>query len=67
MVDNVDLPDYAGQLVAFIAAKEREACAKLLELSTSELLLMAGEITAQELRTVKAVLSCLAARIRAKG
>lgn len=43
---------------------EREACAKMLELSNSELLLMAGEMTKQELRTVKAVLTQRAWAIR---
>lgn len=43
--------------------EERERCAKMLDLNSSELLLMAGEMTAQELRTVKAVLSGLRARM----
>lgn len=43
---------------------ENEACAQMLEISTSEILLMAGEMTAQELRTVKAVLAQRAAAIR---
>lgn len=45
---------------------EREACAQLLELSTKEILLMAGEMPAQELRTVKAVLTNRAAAIRGR-
>lgn len=44
--------------------QERENCANALELSNSALALMAGEMTAQELRTVKAVLKGCAARIR---
>lgn len=44
--------------------KEREACAQMLELRNSELLLMVGQMTAQELRTVKAVLAQLADAIR---
>lgn len=43
---------------------ERETAAQKLELSTSELLLLAGEMSAQELRTVKAVLKNRAAVIR---
>lgn len=39
------------------AADERAECAKLLRLSNTELLLLAGEMTAQELRTVQAVLA----------
>ncbi len=45
------------------AEDERTECAKLLDLSTSELQLLAGEMTAQELRTVKAVLRNRAAAI----
>lgn len=43
---------------------ERERCAKLLELSNQELLLLAGEMTANELLTVKAVLANRAKAIR---
>ena len=47
--------------------KERERCAKVNEawLNRSELLLHCGEMTAQELRTVTAVLKARAAAIRA--
>ena len=45
------------------AEDERSECAKLLDLSASELQLLAGEMTAQELRTVKAVLRNRAAAI----
>lgn len=45
-------------------AEEREACARSLEMTNAELLLMAGEMTAQELRTVQAVLKAKAAMIR---
>ena len=38
------------------AEDERIECAKMLRLSNTELLLLAGEMTAQELRTVQAVL-----------
>lgn len=48
-------------------ATEREACASTLELSQSELLLLAGEMTAQELRTVRAVLANRAAAIRRRA
>lgn len=43
---------------------ERAACIAQLTMSDSELRLMAGEMTAQELRTVKAVLGGCVARIR---
>ena len=45
------------------ASDERAECAKLLRLSNTELLLLAGEMTAQELRTVQAVLKNRAAFI----
>jgi hypothetical protein len=48
-------------------ATERESCAEKLELSRSELLLLAGEMTAQELRTVLAVLTNRAAVIRRRA
>ncbi len=41
---------------ALIRANERLECAALLELTNSELRLLAGEMTAQELRTVQAIL-----------
>lgn len=56
--------EQTGLLVAE-AANAREECAQLLEISTAELLLLAGEMTAQELRTVKAVLAQRARAIRA--
>lgn len=48
-------------------AEERERCARVNEawLNRSELLLHCGEMTAQELRTVTAVLKARAAAIRA--
>ena len=48
--------------VRIATMKERDACARMLELRDSELLLMAGEMTAQELRTVKAVLAAIRMR-----
>lgn len=50
-----------------VASEAREACAKLLESSSADLLLLAGEMTAQELRTVKAILAAKAREIRAMG
>ena len=50
-----------------VAATEREACARLCELKRSEFLLLGGEMTAQELRTVMAVLKSRAAVIRQRG
>lgn len=49
---------------ALCVTQRTEECAKLLEMSSSELLLLGGEMTAQELRTVKAVLAERARRIR---
>jgi len=43
---------------------EREACANMLNLTRSEALLMAGEMSAQEWRTVSAVLVVLQKRMR---
>lgn len=45
-------------------AAETEACAKLMELKRADLLLLGGEMTAQEIRTVQAVLANRAAVIR---
>ena len=53
--------------IAEAVSDEREACATLLELRDSELLLMAGEMTAQELRTVQAVLNNRASVIRTRS
>lgn len=44
--------------------QQREICAAMLELSSQDLTLMAGEMTAQELRTVKAVLKALQSSMR---
>jgi len=41
-------------------------CISWLEMSNSKLLLMAGEMSAQELRTVRAVLNAMANKIRQK-
>lgn len=60
------LPEIADER-NYAAEDEREACARMLELRDSELLLMAGEMTAQELRTVKAVLAQLADAIRMRS
>ncbi len=68
VVDQVIITDEIERLVRL--AKQRgaeesgEACATMLELSNSDLLLMAGEMTKQELRTVKAVLTQRAAAMR---
>jgi hypothetical protein len=45
---------------------EREACAKLLELSGSEIRLAAGEVTPDEMRVIQAILSWRARAIRAR-
>lgn len=49
-----------------VLARERECCARLLELDTPALLLLAGELKAQDLRNVRAVLSQRARTIRAR-
>lgn len=46
---------------------EREACANILGISRSDALLMAGEMTAQEWRTVAAVLMALQSRMRSNA
>lgn len=56
-------PDGLAAFTRALMTAERERCAKMLDLTDSELLLMAGEMTAQELRTVKAVLGGLRARM----
>lgn len=43
----------------------REQAANILKLSTADLLLMAGEMTTQELRTVRAVLNALEKKVLA--
>ncbi|MBK6616391.1 hypothetical protein [Ottowia sp.] len=54
------------RVAAIVATSEREACAQLLEVSNAALKLMAGEMTAQELRTTQAVLKGKAAAIRGR-
>ena len=60
------LRTYASQAVREAVQREREACAKLLELSAAALRLMAGEMSAGEMRAVRAVLANRAAAIRAR-
>lgn len=48
------------------SAEAREACAKLASPTMDEILLHAGEMTAQERRTVTAVLKWIAAAIRGR-
>lgn len=47
-----------------ICREEREVAARRLEVSPAAIRLMAGELTAQEMRTVQAVLAAKAAEIR---
>lgn len=49
------------------ADAERAACANMLNLSRSDALLMAGEMTAQEWRTLSAVLVALQQRMRSNA
>ncbi len=51
------------QRIAEAVAAEREACASALNISRSEALLACGEMTAQEWRTVSAVLRWMQTRI----
>ncbi len=54
-----------GEAVAeFSANKQKEACARMLELKPDEIRLMAGEMTAAEMRLVQAVLKNRAAVMR---
>lgn len=58
----------AGSLATYearIRADQRERDAKLCEMSMQSVLLMTGELTSSERRTVKAVLANRAAAIRA--
>lgn len=52
------------EMVAFAQKVAREDCARQLELTPADIRLMAGEMTAQEMRTVQAVLGGLSRRIR---
>lgn len=55
------------RVVALVANSESEACAGLLDCSNSALRLMAGEMTAQEIRTAQAILAAKASEIRRRG
>lgn len=62
------VPDEVLEQMALLTGKEakeaeRHRCAKLMHVTSQELLLAAGEMTAQELRTVKAVLKWKEAQI----
>lgn len=57
------LDELWGVLSEEFSESERKRAAKLLRSTSAELLLAAGEMTAQELRTVKAVLSWKASLI----
>ena len=46
---------------------ERQRCANKLNLTKSEIRLMCGEMTAQEMRTVQAVLKGVRAKILGEG
>ena len=59
----VELEKQRDELQAgFIA--EREACANMLNLTRSDVQLMAGEMTAQEWRTMEAVLKALQSQMK---
>lgn len=52
------------EMAAFAQKIAREDCTRLLEVTPSEVRLMAGEMSAQEMRTVQAVLGGLRSRLR---
>lgn len=56
----------AGELVAEAELEERQRCAKVAKrwLKTDYILLHAGEMSAQELRSVKAVIKAVVAEIQ---
>jgi hypothetical protein len=56
------VPESTGELPEVLA--EREACAQLLELTNAELRLAASEISAEEMRTIQAILAWLGRRMR---
>lgn len=56
-----------AEAIIKVAVAEREACAKTIEgITMGDLLLSLGEMTAQERRTCKALLSWLAHRVRTR-
>lgn len=57
----------ARDSLTHFAATVRDACARHLELTRSDVLLMTGEMSAQEVRTVMAVLSCIWKRMRSNA
>ena len=59
--------DALAEFAGLAGAIEREACANTLNLTRSDALLMAGEMTAQEWRTVAAVLKALQSRMRSNA
>ena len=63
-IDEQNYPDDVARIVEHALVAQRESSAQHLELSADEIRLMAGELTAQEMRTVQAVLKGIAARIR---
>ncbi len=54
-------------MIAKIRSDALEEAAQVLDIKSADLLLMAGEMTAQELRTVRAVLKGLKEKIRSLG
>ena len=54
---------YTEAQVQTAVATERERCAKVLDLRASDLMLIAGNMTAGELRTVMAILDWLKGRM----
>jgi len=56
-----------GLMTERALSQERVQCAETLEMSNKQLLLLAGEMTTVEVRTVQAVLTNRAANLRARN
>ena len=69
--DGKPIPDHAWpgfrEAWHLSAQLERTACANLMKIKRADLLLMGGEMTAQEIRTVQAVLTNRATVIRRRA
>ena len=61
---DMNIVAFAHAVAELAVAAERERSAKLCELSADSIRLLAGELSAQEMRTVRAVLANRAAAIR---
>ena len=64
---DVQVVEYIKARDKAVRAEERERCARIAQPTMAEILLMAGEMTAGEHRTVTAVLGWIASKIRCGG